>query len=117
MTAADALRDFISPVLPGWRLQFGRWMDGSETARYCVIRPVGGLPMELVREPQFSVAFIGGKNDTEHAVSAGAEAVISAMQIGSGAAVYFQPSEPIFIATSDGRPMFELAVSAIFNLN
>lgn len=116
MTAADVLRDFIAPLLPGWRLQFGRWMDGSETARYCVIRPVGGLPMELVREPQFSVAFIGGKNDSEHAVSAGAESVISAMQISSGGAVFFQPSEPVFVPTSDGRPMFELAVSAIFNL-
>lgn len=117
MTAADALRDFISPLLPGWRIQFGRWMDGSETDRYCVIRPAGGLPMELVREPQFTLSFIGGKNDTEHAVSYGADAVVTAMQTSSGRAVFFQPSEPVFIATSDGRPMFELAVSAIFNLN
>ncbi len=115
-TPADTLRAFVTPLLPGWRVQFGRWMDGAETDRYCVIKPVGGLPMELVREPQFTLSFIGAKNDAESAVSTKAEAVIVAMQSGSGNAVFFQPSEPVFMATSDGRPVFDLAVSAILNL-
>lgn len=115
MSAADILRDFVTPLLTGWRVQFGRWMDGAETDRYCVIRPAGGLPLSLVREPQFTLSFIGGTNDSEATISAAVESVISAMESSSGAAVFLQPAEPVFLATSDGRPVFDLAVSAILS--
>jgi hypothetical protein len=43
------------------------------------------------------------------------EAVISAMKTSSGGAVFLQPAEPVFLATADGRPVFDLAVSAILS--
>jgi hypothetical protein len=115
MSAADILRDFVTPLLTGWRVQFGRWMDGSPTARYCVIRPAGGLPLSLVREPQFTLSFIGSTNDSEATISDAVEAVITAMETSSGGAVFLQPAEPVFLPTTDGRPVFDLAVSAILS--
>ena len=115
MAAADALRTFLADLLPDWRVQYGRWMDDSKTSRYCVIRPVGGLPVSLVREPQFTLTFIGQATDSTQTISASVEAVISEMQTSSAGLVFVQPSEPVFVPTSDGRPMFDLAVSAILN--
>jgi hypothetical protein len=117
MSAADVLRTFLTPLLPDFRIQFGRWMDDDDSQyRYCIVKPVGGLPLVLVREPQFTLTFIGAKNDSEVAVSDFVEDVIQAMKTGNGGAVFLQPAEPVFMATSDGRPVFDLAVSAIFNL-
>lgn len=113
--AADAIRDFITPLLPGWRIQFGRWMDGMKTDRYAVIKPVGGLPSSLVREPHFSLLLIGGLNDDASVPSDASEVVITAMNASSGALVYLQPAEPVFWSTDDGRPVFETAISAITN--
>lgn len=115
MTAADAMRDFIAPLLPGWRIQFGRWMDGSRTTRYAVIRPTGGLPAELVREPQFSLLMIGSENDSAPVIGEAADTVIEAMRVSSGAIVFMQPAEPVFVPSDDGRAIFEIAVSAITN--
>lgn len=113
--AADALRDFITPLLDGWRVQFGRWVDGTKTDRYAVIKPAGGLPAQLVREPQFSVLLIGGLGDASDIPGTAADAVIEAMRADSGALVFLQPAEPVFWATDDGRPVFEFAVSAMTN--
>ena len=113
MTAADAIRDFITPLLPGWRVQFGRWTDGTMTDRYAVLRPVGGLPASLVREPQFTLLLVGALNDSNEVPFAASETVIQAMQGASGALVLMQPAEPVFWATDDGRPASEIAISAI----
>lgn len=113
MSAADSLRNFLTPLLPGWRLQFGRWMDGSKSARYCVIKPAGGLPAELVRRPQFTVSFIGAEADDQGEISEAADTVIEAMRASSGDLVFLEPGEPAYMPTSDGRPVFEIAVSAI----
>jgi hypothetical protein len=43
MSAADSIKTFIAPHLTGWRIQFGRWLDGNIADRYAVIRPVGGM--------------------------------------------------------------------------
>ena len=83
MTAADAIRDFITPLLPGWRIQFGRWTDGTRTDRYAVLRPVGGLPASLVREPQFSLQLIGASTDSNEVPMTASETVIQAMQTGA----------------------------------
>lgn len=115
MTAGDALRAFISPLLPDWRVQYGRWVDGTKTDRYAVIKPAGGLPAELVREPQFTLSFIGAMNEDAGIAAAAAEAVIEAMRSSSGSLVFLQPAEPVFMATNDGRAVFEVAVSAITN--
>lgn len=113
--AADALRDFMAPLLPGWQLQFGRWEDLGRDKRYCVIRPAGGLPVELVREPQFTTMFIGADGEGAEPASSAAEGVVEAMRSSSGALVFLQPAEPVYVASDDGRAIFEVAVSAITN--
>lgn len=113
MTAADALRNFIAPLLLGWRLQFGRWTDGTKTDRYAVLRPAGGLPAELVRRPQFTLSLIGADGDETGVPSAAAETIIEAMRASSGELVFMEPAEPVFVPTNDGRPVFEIAISAI----
>lgn len=115
MSAADSMRDFIAPLLPGWRIQFGRWVDGGKTDRFAVIKPAGGLPAELVRRPSFTLILVGAIDQAAAEVSAAADAVIEAMRLSSGALVFMQPAEPVFQATDDGRPVFEIAVSAITN--
>lgn len=112
--AADALRLFLAPLLPGWRLQYGRWVDGdAKTDRFAVIRPAGGAPAQLVRRPQFTVSLIGAASDTTGIVSSAADAIVEAVRASSGGLVYLQASEPVFMATGDGRPVFDIAVSAI----
>lgn len=112
-TAADALRAFITPLLPSWRVQFGRWTDGGNASRYAVIRPVGGMPVSLVRRPQFSLILIGAGADAAQIPHQAAEAVIAAMRLSSGSMVYMEPAEPVHWATDDGRPVSEFAVSTI----
>lgn len=113
MTAADALRLFVDPLLPGWRIQFGRWNDGSKADRYAVIRPAGGLPAELVRRPQFTLSLIGAESDDLSVAANAADAIVEAMRTSSGTLVYLEPAEPVYVATNDGRPVFEIAISAI----
>ena len=96
-------------------MQFGRWVDGAETSRFAVLKPAGGLPAELVRQPQFTLALIGAKNEAAAVVSEAADAVIEAMRESSGSLVFLQPAEPVYMPTNDGRPVFELAISAITN--
>lgn len=114
-TPSDAVRAFLAPLLPGWRIQLGRWMDGNRTDRYAVIRPAGGLPVSLLREPQFTLFLIGAENDSAPLIEEAANVVIEAMRVSSGELVFMQPAEPVFVATEDGRPSFEIAMSAIVN--
>jgi len=113
--AADALRLFLGPLLPGWRVQYGRWVEGQagQADRFAVIRPAGGAPAQLVRRPQFTVSLIGAVDDTVPSVSSLADAIVEAMRTNSGGLVYLQAGEPVFMATGDGRPVFDIAVSAI----
>lgn len=117
----DALHDFIRGQLPaveeplGWRVQVGAWRDGSKASRYCVIRHAGGLPVELVREPQFTVSMIGAEGESIDVPGAAANALIEAMRVSSGDLVFLQPADPSYFPTADGRHVFEFAVSAIAN--
>lgn len=111
--AADAVRDFIKPLLPGWRVQFGRWVDGTKSNRYAVLRPVGGLPAELLREPQFTLTLIGAENEDADVAGAAADVIVEAMRASSGTLVFMQAAEPVFAPTNDGRATFELAISTI----
>jgi hypothetical protein len=115
MNAADALRNFVTDLLPGWRIQFGVWRDGSESARYAVIKPSGGLPAELVRRPAFSLFFIGAKNEDASVAYEAANTVVVSMQQSSGELVSMQASEPAFHPTNDGRSVYEVAVTTITN--
>jgi len=115
MSAADALRDFVAPLLPDWRIQFGRWVDGGPAARYAVIKPAGGLPAELVRRPEFTLTLIGAQDDDAQVPHAAADAVIEAMRESAGSLVFLQAGEPAHFPTDDGRANSEIAVSAITN--
>ena len=115
MNASDALRAFLMPLLPGWRFQYGRWIDADKTDRYAVLRPMGGLPGSLVRRPQFTLQLIGGANDVQQLPETVAQTVIAAMNVSAGALVFMEPGEPVFWATDDGRPIAELAISTITN--
>ena len=114
-TAADSIRAFIAPHLTGWRIQFGRWLDGNTADRYAVIRPVGGMPASLVRRPQFSILLVGAANDPASLPSIKAELIIEAMRAGNGDLVAMTAGEPVYLATDDGRHTFEFPVSTITN--
>ena len=111
--AADAIRNLITPLLTGYRVQFGRWIDGAPTDRFAVIRPVGGVPASLVRRPQFSIMLIGAVGDSSAVPDGKAHLIIEAMRASSGSIVTMSPGEPVFFSTDDGRPVIELAISTI----
>lgn len=114
MTAADAIKTFVEAELTGWLVQLGRWNDtGVRGDRFCVIKPVGGAPAELVRRPQFTLSLVGAAGADTAVASAAAETLIEAMRASSGSLVFLQPSEPAYMPTSDGRAVFEFAVAAI----
>jgi hypothetical protein len=115
MSTADAIRDFLAPLLPGWRMQFGRWIDGNKAHRYAVLKPAGGLPAELVRRPAFTLSLVGAANEAADIASDAADAVIEAMRTSSGTLVFLEPAEPVYVPTNDGRHVLEIAISAITN--
>jgi hypothetical protein len=92
MSAADAIKAFIEPILPGWRTQFGRW-DDVPTQRCAVIKPSGGASRPLLREPAFTL----------HLISAAGDATSVARDAG----------EPAYWWTSDGRHAFDISLSAM----
>lgn len=114
MTALQALDTFLAGLLPGWSIQHGRWVDDEDkTIRYAVIKPAGGARAEVVRRPQFTVSLIGGVSDPLPSISDAADLVVEGMRTREDALIDLQCGEPAYMATSDGRPIFEIAVSAI----
>lgn len=114
MSASEAIRDFIEPILgAGWEVQFGAWDDKSRDTSVAVVRPVGGGRVELVRRPQFTLTLIGAEGQSAPAIQDKANQIIEAMRVNSGGLVSMQPGEPVFIPTADRRAVFEIAVSAI----
>lgn len=111
--ASDALHDFLAPILPGWRIQYGRWDDDSRSDSYCVIKPAGGPRAELLRRPMFTIDLIGADGQSTQDVLIKANQIIESMRVNSGGLVSLQPGEPVFMPTSDRRAVFEIAVSAI----
>lgn len=114
MNAADALRIFLEPLLPGWRIQQGEWVDGSPTDRFAVLKGAGGLPASLTRHPHFTLTLIGAKDEGVSIASSAADEVVQATRESSGTLVLIQASEPIGpTRTTDGRPVFEIAIATI----
>lgn len=113
--APEAIRAFLAPVLPGFELQYGLWNDATanKASRYAVLKPAGGGRAELIRTPQFTLTLIGPAGESALGLHDAADAVIEAMRAGSGSLVFLQPAEPVFMATDDGRPVLEIAISAI----
>lgn len=112
-TAADAVRAFITPLLPGWRVQFGRWGDGSKTDRYAVLRPVGGMPASLVRRPAFSLLLVGATDEPPASLYGRFAQLYEAARDYQGPLVMLSLDEPVYNPTNDGRPVFEVAISTI----
>lgn len=121
---AAALRRFFAEALgAGWVVQFGRWkdedqpVDGSQRMRYAVLRPAGGPAAGLVRQPQFTLVLIGiGEGDNVMTGEAASRCVTAAQESIEGYRedlVGIECGEPAFMATQDGRPVFEIAVSVI----
>jgi hypothetical protein len=113
---AEALRDFFEEAseLPGIEMQFGRWVDGGNTLRYGVLRPAGGIAEPTLRQPQFTLSLIGkDQSDLMEMAAAASRCVDAARDDAGDVVVYIQCGEPVFVATRDGRPMFEIAVSVI----
>lgn len=113
MAPADALRTFLTDLLPDWRIQFGRWTDGSTADKYAVIRPVGGLPAALVRRPEFTLTLIAAAGQAASVATEAAEVVIAAIGEDTTNPLSMQAGEPVFSATTDGRAVCELAISII----
>ena len=114
MSATQAIRDFIEPILgAGWDVQFGAWDDQSRETSVAVVRPVGGGRADLIRRPQFTLMLVGAEGQSAPAIEAKANQIIEAMRAGSGSLVSLQPGEPVLIPTADRRAVFEIAVSAI----
>ncbi len=116
-SASDALRAVLLSTFPtGWRIQFGRWIDDPDkTLRYIVVRPVGGAGAEVVRRPLFNLAVITGAGDASTVADTAAGSIIEALRAwpGSEAVMQLQAGEPVFMATDDGRTVFEMSVTTI----
>lgn len=113
MTHADQVRDLFAADLAGFVWQLGRWQDTAPPSRYAVLRPVGGIGAELIRRPQFTLALVGLRAGDNAAVSAAADAVIETCRAESGALVYVEAGEPVYVPTADGRPILEITLSVI----
>jgi hypothetical protein len=117
--ASDSLSTVLLAAFPtGWRIQFGRWIDDPDkTLRYIVVRPVGGVAAEVVRRPQFTLTLITGAGDASTIADIAAGQIIEALRAwpGSEAVMQMAAGEPVFMATDDGRAVFEMAVSTITN--
>lgn len=112
MSAVDALKAFLTPILPGWRLQFGRW-DDEAGARFAVIKPSGGLSRPLLRTPQFVLQLIAAVNDDAAVARAAAEAVVAATKADAGSLVNIDAGEPAYWWTTDGRHAFDISITAM----
>ena len=112
--AAEALKARIATLAPDWPLHFGQWQDAGPQSRAIVIRPMGGGGGDLVRRPVLSLTLIGSTADSSATVSAVAEAVrVDLDQDAPGVLMWSAVSEPTALASSDGRPVFELGVNCI----
>lgn len=117
MNAIDSVYEFVVPLLPGWRVQVGKWRDDPEDdiSRFAVIRPMGGTSAGLVRRPLFSLTLISNKqpDESNSIVFAAADAIIEASRVNAGSLVLIESGEPAYTNTSDGRHVVELAISTI----
>jgi len=113
MSAADAIRSVLSPVLAGWEFQFGALEASDSATQYAAIQPNGGALAEVVRRPQLTLSLVSSVGQSRTAVASLADQTVEAMRESSGSVVLLQPGEPVFMPTSDGRIVFQIAISAI----
>lgn len=112
---AESIKNLLAPVLAGWQFQFGQWRDPGGAVRSAVLRPAGGPSADLVRRPQFNLSLIGADGGDALATAEAAELVARTVRDSNGGLVYLSAGEPVHINTGDGRPVFQIALSAITN--
>jgi hypothetical protein len=115
MSAAATLKAMLETYLTGWVLQFGRWVDGGDGVKHCIIQPTGGGTATLVRRPQFTVILIGAQNQANTVPYDAANAIIEGMRSNNGGFVVSRAGEPVTGFTDDGRAMVTFSVSTITN--
>lgn len=114
-TAAEALKLALQPLVPDWDIQFGHWRDPGKDGRSVVIKPAGGPGGDVVRRPLFTLSFIDRQGGNVQHAAAAVEAVVAALRArpSDDLLVAAEPGEPVYLTTSDTRPVFEVAVAAI----
>lgn len=114
MSPAEAIRDVITPVLPGVVPSFGRIAGMPDPLkRYAVVRPAGGGNGDLVRRPLFTLDIVGLPSGDHLQTAELAEAAVRALRASAGGLVYIAPGEPSFTTSAEGRPVFTVAISTI----
>lgn len=113
MNHAEAIRSLLTPSLPAFGWQFGRWEDSAPSSRKAVLRPAGGVGAELIRRPQFVLSLVGLRGGDHAELGQAADAVVETCRVEAGALVYVEAGEPVYVPTADGRPIFEIALSVI----
>lgn len=114
---AEALKPLAEEVAANWRVQFGWLADTRDTtARFVLMRPVGGGPAVHVRRPIVSVVFVGAVGDRSDASMLVSEAFAERVRQGVTGLAFAEVSEPTVSQTDDGRPVAEVAVSSILSL-
>lgn len=121
MTIDDSLREFIQsklPVNPAYRLQYGAWKSGVAADKFVVIRPIGGAPISLIRDPIYSIVFIGAVDQSATELKVVADSIRLAVltDYKRGDIVNMTASEPAFFQTDDGRPVYELTLNLTVTL-
>jgi len=118
--AAEAIKPIAQAAAPGWRVQFGLWLDGGvREDRFVVLRPIGGGNSSngLVRRPMLSVMFVGAVGDAAAVATSIVETFANSVRGDVGPSLVFaEVSEPVVMQTSDGRPVAEVIVSSILSL-
>lgn len=120
MSIATDIQAELTPILPGYTFQFGKWLDSQDAAeRFAVIQPVGGNRPDIVRYIQYRIMLIGQQGEGELLINDMAESVIDHLltSVSFGELDYVVPSEPVFWATSEDRPVFEVPLTIYKSIN
>lgn len=114
MSAAEAIRALIAPLMPGVVLSFGRINGAPDpTKRYAVLKPAGGGSGDLVRRPLFTLDVMGLQGGDVQQTAELVEAVVQRLRATAGGLVFIAPSEPNFTTSAEGRPVLTVAIAAI----
>lgn len=121
MNVADSLRLWLSDrnLLPNYRVQFGVWRAGAnQLDKYAVIRPLGGVPAELVRRPVVSLTLIGAVNQSSNEVYDLLNDVIEQSKIDfcTEGVPFIEVGEPTLMQTEDARPLAMVDITFIQTL-
>lgn len=113
-TAIEALRSFMTSLLPSWQWSMERLTDGAKdpAKRYGIIKSAGGGGGDPVRQPLFTLDFLGKPSGDVEQTHTAAQEAIAALRESAGPVATFEPSEPTPSLGVEGRPIYSVAVAA-----